>query len=361
MSATPDAGQPGARSPGVALSRAYHDEVVAPLVAGRWPRLAWAAGRLGSGSDVLGLDDEVSRDHDWGLRLNLLLPADAGPQVVEDVDRWLEQTLPPTWCGHPTRFGVTWDRAVRHRVQVETAAQLAVSRLGVDPSRGLTVTDWLCLTGQAVLEVTAGEVFVDRVGELTGIRSALAWYPDDVWRHVVAVDWWRLSQELPVVGRTGERGDDLGSRLVAARLVGVAVHLALLLERRWAPYPKWRGTVLAGLPAAARYLEPLSATLSAEGWRAREAALVAGLRELSRRQSEVGLPAVPDPVEPFWDRRQRGVRESAVSVLREAVTDPDVRALPVDAGSAEQLSDDVGVLVDAACRGALVRAAARRP
>ena len=72
------------------------------------------------------------------------------------------------------------------------------------------------MTGQAALEITAGAVFVDETGELTRLRDALEWYPDDLWRHVIACDWQRLDQELPLMSRAGERGDDLGSRVVAA-------------------------------------------------------------------------------------------------------------------------------------------------
>ncbi len=300
------------------------------------------AGRFGSGSDVLGLDDAMSRDHDWGLRLNLLVPR----EHVEEVDAHLAAALPDTVLGLPTRFATTWDPAVRHRVQVQTARDLAVSRLGVDPTGPLGVADWLDLTGQAVLEVTAGEVFSDDAGELAAIRRTLAWYPDDVWRYVVAADWARLAQELPFVGRTGERGDDLGSRVVAARLAHVALHLAHLLDRRWPPYAKWLGTSAARLPRTGGVVPLLGRALRADAWNEREEGLVEAVRLLGRVQGRSGLPAVDDPVEPFWDRRYRGVREAVVGSLEDAVTDPAVRALPRGVGSAEQWSANVDVLVD---------------
>ena len=123
---------------GAELSRSYFTEVVEPLVRGRWPGMPCAAARLGSGSDVLGLDDAMSRDHDWGLRLNLLVPAEA----VADVDDHLAARLPDSFEGQPTRFATTWDPVVRHRVQVETARDLAVSRLGVDPTRDRSRRSW---------------------------------------------------------------------------------------------------------------------------------------------------------------------------------------------------------------------------
>jgi hypothetical protein len=62
---------------GLELARLYADKVVVPLLAAHHPGLPSAIGRLGSGSDVLGFDDAMSRDHDWGLRLSLFVPADA--------------------------------------------------------------------------------------------------------------------------------------------------------------------------------------------------------------------------------------------------------------------------------------------
>jgi hypothetical protein len=57
---------------GAELARMFHTEAVGPLLARKLPWLRYAAGRLGSGSDVLGLDDATSRDHDWGCRLTPL-------------------------------------------------------------------------------------------------------------------------------------------------------------------------------------------------------------------------------------------------------------------------------------------------
>jgi Domain of unknown function (DUF4037) len=327
---------------GAAVSRAYYEQVVGPLLAARWPNLAHAAGRLGSGSDVLGYDDELSRDHDWGLRLNLLVSAD----LTQQVEAYLDTALPEVFQGRSVRFATSWDAAVRHRVQIEDVRSFVASRTGLDVSTSWSVSDWLGLTGQAVLEIIAGPVFVDTAGELSAARERLTWYPDDLWRYVVATDWVRISQELPSVGRTAERGDDLGTRVITARLVAIAMHLGHLLERRWPPYAKWTGTHLAELPSARAASEPLEQALAASDWRSREHSLLRGLRILNRVQREVGLPAMDDPVGPFFDRPYRGIREEVIERLEESVTSPAVRALPRGVGSAEQWSDNVDVLVD---------------
>ncbi len=49
------------------------------------------------------------------------------------------------------------------------------------------------------------------------------------------------------MGRAADRGDELGLRNIAARLVDITMHLAFVLSRRWAPYSKWRGTMSRSL------------------------------------------------------------------------------------------------------------------
>ena len=159
---------------------------------------------------MLGLDDQMSRDHDWGCRLTLLVDEDARHQVPR-ISRMLEEGLPERFGEFPVRFPVTWDSSVSHKVEVATVADFVASRLGVDPTGGLSVLDWLSVTGQSVLEVTAGPVFTDRTRTLAALRTLLAWYPPDVERYVLAAGWQRLCQSLPMVGRTAEAGDELGS------------------------------------------------------------------------------------------------------------------------------------------------------
>lgn len=341
---------------GAELARAFFTDVVEPILNQAVPGLRYAAGRLGSGSDVLGLDDAMSRDHDWGCRLTLLVDEDTSDQV-ERVGRMLEERLPDRFGKFPVRFPVTWDSSVTHKVHVATVADFAASRLGVDPAGGLSVPDWLSLTGQSVLEVTAGPVFTDRTCTLAPVRAMLAWYPPDVERYVLVAGWQRVCQTLPMVGRTAEAGDELGSRLLSAGLAADLVHLAFGLSRRWAPYAKWRGTVFRSLPVAGR-LGPLLDGAAAPGWREREDALAAACEVLLDVQRARGLPAPGSAVIPFFDRPYRTLDDAVPRALLDGITDPDVARLPPMIGSLEQWIDSTDVLSSPGRRAAL-RAAYR--
>ncbi|MFI7064311.1 DUF4037 domain-containing protein [Kribbella sp. NPDC050124] len=338
---------------GRGLARGYYDDVVGPLLAAKWPGLPHAAGRLGGGSDVLGLDDTTSKDHDWGLRLTLLVDENRR----QEIDDYLAAELPETYAGLPTRFPFSGRTDSVHHVEVESVEGFVTHRLGFDPRDGLSTIDWLSLTGQAVLEVVGGPVFADHAGGLTAIRDRLQWYPDDVWRYVVACDWIRLSEEMPLMSRAGDRGDDLGSRVIASRLADVAMHLAFMIERRWPPYPKWCGTLFAQLPCAREVGDALRKALKADHWRYRQQQLGHALDHLLNRQRAIGLPAPAPATVDFWDRPYLHPNEQIITALL-----ADAPDLPTGLGSVEQHSDNVKLLANATARrqSALVLRNARR-
>ena len=322
--------------PGLELSRGFYEEVVAEILAGT----PHTAARVGWGSDVLGLDTVRSTDHGWGPRLTLFVAA----SDVERVRLLVGSSLPDSFRGWPTRFG--WDDVpVSHHVEVDALASWLRRSLAFDPLVGVSTRDWLSTPQQILLEATSGAVFHDHSGELTAARAALAWYPDEIWLWLIACQWRRLDQEEPFVGRAAEVGDELGSRLLAARLVRDAMRLCFLLERSYAPYPKWLGSAFWALDAAQTLTEPMRAAVSAVDVGAREAALVSVVEELARRHNMLGLTAPREPsVRPFHSRPYRvlGSQRFADACL-ERVSDPLLRSLPL-VGAIDQWVDSTDVL-----------------
>lgn len=342
---------------GIALAAGYWSNVVRPILDDAVPGIPRAAARIGSGSDVLGLDDEMSRDHDWGLRLQLFVPSDSASEVTKVLDA----RLPDTYGGHPTRFAFSGQSEPTLALDVLDVDELAQTVLGFDPRTRISVDDWLSLTGQAVLEITAGQVFEDTDGCLTSLRRALTWYPDDLWRYVVACDWQRIDQELPLMQRAGDRGDDLGSRVIAARLADVVIHLGFLVCRRWAPYSKWRGTLFGRLPLAEDVDPHLAEGLDARDWQARGQHLAHALEALADHQQRVGLPTVTPACVPFWDRPYLQVNDAMTSKIVDSIDDPEVRRLPAGLGSIEQRTSNVDLLVHAQRRRAALGPVIRQP
>src|SRR4029079_7149185 len=119
----------------------------------------------------------------------------------------------------------------------------------------------------------AGRVFHDGLGELEPLRASLRYYPEDVWLALLAAEWRRRDQEEAFMARCGDVGDELGSRVIAARQVRELMRLCFLMEKTSGPYTKWFGTAFTRLECAARVGPHLSAALTAGDWREREQAL----------------------------------------------------------------------------------------
>jgi hypothetical protein len=321
---------------GLELARAFYEEAVAPLL-GEVPH---SAGLLGTGSDVLGFDTERSTDHGWGPRLQLFVPVGDVAQVREAVDTG----LPDEFRGWPTRFG--WDDVpVTDHVVVTTLDAWFEERLGFDPRRGVEAKNWLATPQQILLEVTRGAVFHDGLGELLPAREALAWYPDDVWLWLVACQWRRIDQEEPFVGRTAEVRDELGSRVLAARLARDVTRMCFLQERRYAPYAKWLGSAFRELGAFDELGQPLLELVAAADYETREARLVEAVERLAARHNRLGITApVDETIGFFHDRpfRVLGSDRFYEACIAE-VSDLWLRSLP-PTGAIDQFVDSTDVL-----------------
>lgn len=289
--------------PGLQLCRIFYTEAVRPLLDEFYPGLEHAAARVGPGSEVLGFDTPRSVDHDWGPRLELFLRPEDLVRHGAELSALLTARLPKQVRGWPTNFEpadarvrvmTATDGLVAHRVHLTDVASWSVERLGFDARRDPETVDWLATPTQRLAETVGGAVFHDGIGELTALRERLRWYPDDVWRQVLAAQWVRISQEQAFVGRAAETGDDLGSRIVAARLARDVMRLTLLLARRFPPYSKWLGKAVTALPEAAGIVAALQAALAADDAEQRQAALCDAYEMAGVWQNRLGIA---DPVE----------------------------------------------------------------
>jgi hypothetical protein len=337
---------------GLELSRRFYFEAVRPILDREFPDFEHAAALIGFGSEVLGFDDETSRDHHWGPRVQLFVRAS---ESADAIARSLAAELPTEFAGFPTNFGPTeepgtvWMTAVEagpvaHQVEILVLGDYLRDRIGVNPLEGFTTADWLATPAQHLLELTAGEVFSDPIGELTRLRELLAWYPHDVWLLVMAGHWRRIAQFEHLHGRTGLTGDELGSRLLGAALVRDLMRIGLLQRRCYPPYAKWIGAAHARLDLEEQ--GALQAALTAADWRSREEALVGAYEAVARRHNDLSVTQPVDPVvRQFWGRPIRVLfADRFVSALRAAITDADVRAIDHDAGSIDAVSDNTDVL-----------------
>jgi hypothetical protein len=309
------------------LSRAFFEEHVRPLADARIGAGHYAAALLGAGSDVLGLDTALSADHDWGPRVVLLVDADA-----TDTARAIGRELPDSYRGVSRQFGsaVPGGSKSIHPFEVSTVDSFFdAGWVGFHDAEGATLARWLSTPAMCFLAVTAGAVFHDGRGDLARARAFTHWYPEDIWRWLVGCQWQRIAEEDPFVGRAATVDDDLGGRIVTARLVRDAIRLAFLLDRRHPPYNKWLVTAFQTLPVAADLRAPLVEALAAATHTGRRDALSAALELLGRLTNDRLGTAVDPHRRRFFTRPfDVGAGEPLATAVLSTVSDPQLRALP---------------------------------
>jgi hypothetical protein len=360
-----DSQQPGRFIPGLQLAR-YFFEQVRPILNRHWPDLQYAAALIGAGSEVLGFDDETSTDHHWGPRAMLFLSQADYTELRQAIQEACRNEL-PAWCrGYPTNFSAPdpdddgtqllqpqASGPVNHRVEAYTLHGFFAAYLNVAIEQELDPIDWLTLPQQKLRSITAGAVFHDDLG-LHAIRSRLAFYPHDVWLYMLASAWTRISQEEHLMGRAGTVGDELGSALIAGRLVRDVMRLAFLMEKDYAPYPKWFGTAFARLECASRFDPILASVIHADSWQEREEHLCMAYEVLADMHNALGITEpLPSKASSFWGRPFRVIHgERFAQALQACISDPRLKALAANGlvGNIDLMSDNTDCLEAARLR-----------
>jgi hypothetical protein len=292
----------------------------------------------------LGYDTPLSTDHCWGPRLFLFLDQQGYERAGAALAGTLKALGPSTFRGWPTDAGPPGLEGI----QLHALRPFFSSQLGFDPFGEIQPADWLTVPEQVLLELTAGEVYHDGLGDLTAARVRLSYYPRDVWLYLMAAQWRRISQQEAFVGRSGDVGDELGSAMVAAAIVHDLMRLCFLIARRYPPYSKWFGTAFARL-AHGPALGPLfMRVLRAEGWQERQARLAEAYTAMVVLHNGLGVtPAMATEVSHFHDRPYLVIHAGEIAVaLGVAIADPAVRRMPA-CGGINQLSDNTDLLDNA--------------
>ena len=336
---------------GLDLSELFYKEAVEPILAKSFPDLAYSAALIGLGSEVLGFDTPQSMDHDWGPRLMLFL-AEADHETYRDeIDQVLRHELPGEIHGYPTSFGHHEDGttvmtaaggdSINHGVMLLTVQCFFTHVLNFDPTGTIRATDWVSVPENRLLMLTSGRVFHDGLGQLEPVRTRLHYYPDDVWLYLLAAQWRRIAQEEAFMGRCGQVGDDLGSHLIAARLVRDLMRLCFLMERRYAPFIKWFGSAFAQLDCAAALLPVFAQVLEAHSWQERQTHLALAYEFVAEKHNTLGITQpLPTEVSQYHSRPFLVIHaDRFVDAIQAGIKGEQVRALPEHLGSIDQFID----------------------
>ena len=335
--------------PGLDLAEAFYWEAVRPIIVNHFPDLPHSAALIGFGSDVIGQDTPMSRDHMWGPRMQVFIPSSQFDTVRPLLHEALSQELPTLFRGYSTHFGSADNEGVRrmepietgpveHMVEIWTVESYFQRELGIDPHARLSARDWLTFQEHRLLTLTAGRVFHDDL-TLEQIRERFAYYPRDVWLYLLASQWELISQEEPFMGRTGENKDEIGSYLIASRLVDRLMRLCYLMEKCYVPYSKWYGIRFQDLNCAPQLSPLLLSALKANDWREREKFLSQAFALAAHMHNTLGLtPPLPEEVSSFHGRPFQVIHgEKFAAALRSAIEDQEVRALEPYLGSVNQM------------------------
>ena len=242
---------------GLELCEKYFYEYGLPMLEREFSELLprMAIGVVGQGSEALGYDDEISRDHDFEPGFCIWLND-------EDYKKY-EFTLSRAYSRLPKEFmGVkrlAFAPADGARHGVFSISEFYVRFIGT-ANIPLSVETWLNIPTHYLKTATNGKVFMDNLGEFTRIREyLLKGYPEDVRLKKIASHSILCNQSgqynYPRCLAHNESG---AGQLAVNEFVKHAISIIYLLNKEYEPFYKWAYRGLRELKMLAELEAPLT-------------------------------------------------------------------------------------------------------
>ncbi len=148
--------------------------------------------------------------------------------------------------------------------------------------------------------------------------------------------------------RAGLVGDEIGSALLGSRLVRDVMRLCFLMERSYAPYPKWFGTAFKRLRCGNDLYPTLQEALAARTWQEREAHLIPAYEAIARMHNQLGLTeTMPETARQFFGRpfqviALHGFERALMGQIQDPIVKQIAERRPI--GSVDLFSDSTDLL-----------------
>lgn len=230
---------------GMELSRHYFNDIALPDLQHQFPLLQprLAAGLVGNGSECFGYDDEISRDHDWGVDFFLWVLDEDRSQIAA-LRQWksaLFEQFPPEFPRERSTYGAT--------ITVQTVGDFYASLIGY-PNGPTEIQEWRRVPEENFAMATNGTVFLDNAGHFSATRQKLrSYYPEDLRRKKLAARCMSIAQTGQYnLGRCYKRQDWVTYMTVLSRFCESVVAMVFLLNKEFRPYYKWAFKRLTELP-----------------------------------------------------------------------------------------------------------------
>lgn len=213
-------------------SKNFYETYGRPMIENNFPEYAEkiAVGLVGEGSDCFGFDDEISADHDYAPGFCMWLTEEdylaIGKNLQQEYDKLIKS-----------------QGRLEYRRGVFSVNQFynGVLETACDYEKGNAV-DFDNIKEHLLATAVNGAIFRDDLGVFSNIRKQLLnYYPENVWRKKLAQCIHEFSQYAQSnYSRMMVRKDAVTAFVCVAKGVESALDLVYLLERKYAPYYKWK-------------------------------------------------------------------------------------------------------------------------